>query len=88
MVPNTALLVLEWHEVQKVMIPKAVIVYFGNMKHTICYSAICLPLGAATGPTAQSLLSAEFREKNRAFNNFRRGADTIRPGTQVGFNEQ
>lgn len=49
----------------------------------MCYSVIYLPLGAATGPIAQSLLCAEFREKNRAFNNTGRGADTIRPGTQV-----
>lgn len=58
------------------------------MKNTICYSAIYLPLGAATGPTAQSLLSAEFREKNRALNNTGGGADTIRPGTQVSVEEK
>lgn len=58
------------------------------MKHTMCYSSSDSPLGAATGPTAQSLLSAEFREKNRAFNNTGRGADTIWPGTQVGVKEK
>lgn len=47
------------------------------------YSYIYLPLGAATGPTAQGLLCAEFREKNRTFNNTGRGTDTLRPGTQV-----
>lgn len=55
---------------------------FGQCK--VCYSAVCLPLGAATGSTAQSLLSAEFREKNRALNNFRRAADSVRPSSQVG----
>lgn len=70
------------------MIPKATVVHFGNVNYKMSYSTICLPLGAATGPTAQSLLSAEFREKNRAFNNFGRGADTIRPGTKVGVNKE
>lgn len=57
--------------------------FFPVWKNTICYSAIYLPLGAATGPTAQSLLCAEFREKNRTFDNTGRGADTVRPGAQV-----
>jgi len=57
------------------------------MKNTICDSATYLPLGAATGPTAQSLLGAEFREKNRAFNNTGRSADTVRPGTKVSGTE-
>ncbi len=87
-VPNAHLLILEGCWSQNITAPNAILVNFANMKTTICYSAMYLPLGAATGPAAQSLLSAEFREKNRAFNNTRRGAVTIRPGAQVGVKEK
>lgn len=42
-----------------------------------------LPLGAATGPTAQGLLCAKLREENRALHNTGGGADTLWLGTQV-----
>lgn len=48
------------------------------------YSTVYLPLGAATGPTAQGLICAEFRETNRTFDNTGGSTDTLRPGTQVG----
>lgn len=48
-----------------------------------CYNNLYLPLGVATGPTAQSLLCTELGEKDRANNNTGRGTDTIWPGTQV-----
>lgn len=43
-----------------------------------------MPLGAATGPAAQGLICAEFRETNRTFNNTGGGTDTLWSGTQVG----
>lgn len=45
--------------------------------------SIYLPLGAATGPTAQGLLCAELGEKNRTLHNTGGGADTLWLGTQV-----
>lgn len=47
------------------------------------HRAFYLPLGAATGPTAQGLLCAELREKNRAHHHTGGGADTFWLGSQV-----
>lgn len=47
------------------------------------HGSISLPLGAATGPTAQGLLCAEPGEKNRTLHNTGGGAAPLWLGTQV-----